>query len=76
MFLTDGNRRRRVEITEEIPPGLYRVIVPLSGSPLGVVNSYLITSAEKSLFIDTGMCQVPIEDRTSLLSDNGAGYVS
>ncbi len=24
----------------------------------------------------TGMCQVPIEDRTSLLSDNGAGYVS
>jgi len=24
----------------------------------------------------TGMCQVPIEDRTSLLSGNGAGYVS
>ena len=24
----------------------------------------------------TGMCQVPIEVRTSLLSDNGAGYVS
>jgi len=24
----------------------------------------------------TGMCQIPIEDRTSLLSDNGAGYVS
>jgi transposase InsO family protein len=24
----------------------------------------------------TSMCQVPIEDRTSLLSDNGAGYVS
>jgi putative transposase len=25
---------------------------------------------------DTSMCQVPIEDRTSLLSDNGAGYIS
>jgi putative transposase len=24
----------------------------------------------------TGMCQVPVDDRTSLLSDNGAGYVS
>ncbi len=24
----------------------------------------------------TGMCQVPVEDRTSLLSDNGAGYIS
>ena len=24
----------------------------------------------------TGMCQVPVKDRTSLLSDNGAGYVS
>jgi transposase InsO family protein len=24
----------------------------------------------------TSMCQVPVEDRTSLLSDNGAGYVS
>ena len=24
----------------------------------------------------TGMCQIPVKDRTSLLSDNGAGYVS
>jgi len=24
----------------------------------------------------TGMCQVPVKDRTSLLSDNGSGYVS
>ena len=24
----------------------------------------------------TGMCQVPVKDRTSLLSDNGSGYIS
>jgi len=55
MFLADGNRSWRVEITEEILPGLYRIIFPLSGSPLGAANSHLITSAEKSLLNVTGM---------------------
>jgi glyoxylase-like metal-dependent hydrolase (beta-lactamase superfamily II) len=39
---------------EEILPDLYRIEVPLPGSPLKATNSYVIKGAERSLIIDTG----------------------
>jgi glyoxylase-like metal-dependent hydrolase (beta-lactamase superfamily II) len=39
---------------EEILPGLYRIKVPLPGSPLKATNSYVIRGTERSLIIDTG----------------------
>jgi glyoxylase-like metal-dependent hydrolase (beta-lactamase superfamily II) len=39
---------------EEILPGLYRISVPLPGSPLKATNSYVVKGTEKSLIIDTG----------------------
>jgi glyoxylase-like metal-dependent hydrolase (beta-lactamase superfamily II) len=39
---------------EEILPSLYRIKVPLPGSPLKATNSYVIKGTERSLIIDTG----------------------
>ena len=39
---------------EEILPDLYRIEVPLPGSPLKATNSYVIKGTERSLIIDTG----------------------
>jgi glyoxylase-like metal-dependent hydrolase (beta-lactamase superfamily II) len=39
---------------EEILPGLYRIKVPLPGSPLKATNSYVIKGTERPLIIDTG----------------------
>lgn len=39
---------------EEILPGLYRINVPLPGSPLRATNSYVVRGTEKSLVVDTG----------------------
>jgi len=39
---------------EEILPNLYRIEVPLPGSPLKATNSYVIKGMERSLIIDTG----------------------
>ncbi len=39
---------------EEILPSLYRVNVPLPGSPLKATNSYVIKGTQRSLVIDTG----------------------
>jgi glyoxylase-like metal-dependent hydrolase (beta-lactamase superfamily II) len=41
-------------LTEEILPSLYRIKVPLPGSPLKATNSYVIKGTERSLIIDTG----------------------
>ncbi len=40
---------------EEILPHLYRVVVPLPNNPLREVNSYVLTSTDRNLIIDTGM---------------------
>lgn len=39
---------------EEILPSLYRIEVPLTGSPLKATNSYVVKETEQSLIIDTG----------------------
>jgi glyoxylase-like metal-dependent hydrolase (beta-lactamase superfamily II) len=39
---------------EEILPSIYRIEVPLPGSPLRATNCYVIKGAGKSLIIDTG----------------------
>ena len=36
-------------------PGLHRIEVPLPGSPLKAINSYVLTSKDRSLVVDTGM---------------------
>jgi len=40
---------------EEIITNLYRIEIPLPGSPLKVLNSYLIKTPKQNLIIDTGM---------------------
>jgi glyoxylase-like metal-dependent hydrolase (beta-lactamase superfamily II) len=42
-------------MAEEILPGLYRVVVPLPGSPLKELNSYVLTARDRNLVVDTGM---------------------
>jgi glyoxylase-like metal-dependent hydrolase (beta-lactamase superfamily II) len=41
-------------LSEEILPNLYKIEVPLTGSPLEATNVYVIKGAERSLIIDTG----------------------
>ncbi len=52
-------------MVEEILPGLHRVVVPLTGNPLKEINSYVLTSSNRNLIIDTGMnrpdCQEVLE---------------
>jgi glyoxylase-like metal-dependent hydrolase (beta-lactamase superfamily II) len=51
---------------EEILPGLHRVVVPLAGNPLKEINSYVLTSNDRNLIVDTGMnrpeCREVLED--------------
>lgn len=42
-------------MVEQILPDFYRIEIPLSGSPLQALNSYLIKGQERFLIIDTGM---------------------
>jgi glyoxylase-like metal-dependent hydrolase (beta-lactamase superfamily II) len=39
---------------EEIVPGLYRINVPLPGSPLKATNSYVVKGTDRCLVVDTG----------------------
>ena len=40
---------------EEVLPNVYRIVVPLPRNPLKEINSYVLTSSERNLIIDTGM---------------------
>jgi glyoxylase-like metal-dependent hydrolase (beta-lactamase superfamily II) len=39
---------------KEIMPCIYQLAIPLPGSPLKATNSYVVTSSERNLIIDTG----------------------
>lgn len=39
----------------EILPQLFHIVVPLPGNPLKSINSWVVTSSERNLVIDTGM---------------------
>jgi glyoxylase-like metal-dependent hydrolase (beta-lactamase superfamily II) len=41
-------------LVEEILPGLYRIDVPLPGSPLKATNCYVVKGKDRSLIVDTG----------------------
>jgi len=41
-------------VTEEILPHIHRIEIPLPNNPLKATNSYVITSSERNLIIDTG----------------------
>ena len=41
-------------MAQRIAEGLWRLDIPLTGSPLKNLNSYLVTGGERSLLIDTG----------------------
>ena len=42
---------------EKILPGVFRIELPMPGSPLQTVNSYLLKGRERNLLIDSGMDQ-------------------
>ncbi|MDR3567777.1 MAG: MBL fold metallo-hydrolase [Syntrophobacteraceae bacterium] len=42
-------------MVEEVLANLYRIEIPLPGSPLGRVNSYVVKDAKRNLIIDTGL---------------------
>ncbi len=44
-----------IPLIQEVLPEIYRVEVPLPGSPLQNVNSYILKGKERNLIIDTGM---------------------
>ena len=54
---------------EELYPNLFRIKIPLPGSPLKYLNSYLIKSDRRNLLIDTGTEQP--ECRAAMLDELG-----
>lgn len=42
-------------MVEQLLPNLYLIRIPLPGSPLGWVNSYVIKGLDRNLIIDTGL---------------------
>jgi glyoxylase-like metal-dependent hydrolase (beta-lactamase superfamily II) len=60
MYGCGGNRevligQRSCEMIEEILPSIYKIEIPLPGSPLKEINSYVIRHSSRSLIIDTGL---------------------
>ena len=53
-------------MAEQVYPGLFRIQVPLPGSPLKNLNSYVVRGKKRSLVIDTGLNRE--ECKSALLS--------
>ena len=49
-------------MVEEILPCLYRVVVPLPANPLREVNSFVLTSEDRNLIVDTGMNRIECQN--------------
>ena len=53
-------------MAEQILPGVYRIVLPLSGNPLREINSFVLTSSGRNLIVDTGMnrdeCREALEE--------------
>jgi len=59
-------------MTEAISDNIYRIVVPLPGSPLKSLNAYCITGQDRHLLIDTGFNQPTcLEALTAALRDLG-----
>ncbi|MCX7856622.1 MAG: MBL fold metallo-hydrolase [Deltaproteobacteria bacterium] len=54
LLTNPGKLLCHIAMAEEILENLFRISIPLLGSPLGNLNSYLIKGEEKFLLIDTG----------------------
>ena len=48
-------QKTRADKPQEVAEGIYRLEVPLPGSPLKAVNSYIIKGRGRNLVVDTGM---------------------
>lgn len=48
---------RSKPVIEEISANLYKIEIPLPGSPLKALNSYVIKNTERNLIVDTGWNQ-------------------
>lgn len=58
MLLYDDRKSFRTKpMIESILPNFYKIEVPLPGSPLKALNSYVIKAPERNLIVDTGWDQ-------------------
>ena len=50
----------------EIDDNIYRIVVPLEGSPLGTLNAYYFRGPEEEYLMDTGFntpqCEKPLRE--------------
>ncbi len=77
--MAEGRAQRKVGTggPQEVAGGIYRLEVPLPGSPLKAVNSYIIKGRPRNLVIDTGMrrpeCLAVLTEGMRALGVTGAG---
>ena len=53
-------------MVEQVYPGIYRIEIPLRGSPLKSLNAYVLTGGDRFLLVDTGWDRE--ECRSAMLS--------
>ncbi len=69
MKLTTSKHQQHTELISEICRDLYRIQIPLQGSSLKTINTYLVKGSDRNLLIDTGyrtdLCVQKLEDSFS-----------